>query len=225
VRQWFVLSAENLASIDAEGRSLVTAARQDPNGAVPQYPGWSLSDLASHVASIHGRTVLICRDLPRERISAPGLPEGLNPIDWCEWTLQEMLAAFTATEPDTAVWAFGSDQTLGFWERRMVVETGIHRWDACQAIGDADRLTDRVAAEGLEEVGDLWHGWLGEVQTLQVNAIDLGKSWVYGEGDPTASVEGTASELVLALMQRPSSIELPQDWTAAVNSLAPPPKR
>ncbi len=107
----------------------------------------------------------------------------------------------------------------------MVVETGIHRWDACRAIDGQEGLTDRVAEEGLDEVGALWFGWLGEVQTLEVKATDLGKSWVYGEGDPTASVEGSASELVLALMQRPSSIELPRDWVAAVNSLAPPPKR
>jgi hypothetical protein len=107
----------------------------------------------------------------------------------------------------------------------MVVETGIHRWDAGQAIHDEDRLTDRVAEEGLAEAGTLWFGWLGEVQTLEVNATDLGLSLVYGEGDPTASVEGTASELVLALMQRPSSIELPEDWASAVASLAPPLKR
>jgi uncharacterized protein (TIGR03083 family) len=177
------------------------------------------------MASIHGRTVLICRDLPLKRISAPVPPEGRNPIDWCEEMLEQMLVAFTESSPDTTVWAFGSDQTIGFWERRMLVETGIHRWDACQAIGDEDRLTDRVAEEGLDEVGALWFGWLGEVQTLEVNTTDLGRSWVYGEGDPTALVEGTASELVLALMQRPSSIELPEDWASGVNSLAPPPKR
>ena len=220
-----MLSAENLESIGSEGRRLVAAARQDPHGAVPQYPGWSLSDLASHVASIHGRTVLICRELPQKRISAPALPERRNPIDWCEETLSEMLVGFRETRPDTAVWAFGSEQTLGFWERRMVVETGTHRWDASQAIHEEDQLTDRVAEEGLEEVGTLWFGWLGEVQTLEVNATDLGMLWVYGEGDPTASVEGTASELVLALMQRSSSIELPEDWASAVDSMAQPPKR
>jgi hypothetical protein len=136
-----------------------------------------------------------------------------------------MLVGFRETRSDTAVWAFGSEQTLGFWERRMVVETGTHRWDASQAIDEEDQLTDRVAEEGLEEVGTLWFGWLGKVQTLEVNAIDLGMSWVYGEGDPTASVEGTASLLVLALMQRPSSVELPKDWASAVNSMAQPPKR
>ena len=195
-----MLSAENLESIAAEGRHLIAATHQDPQGAVPQYPGWSLSDLASHVASVHGRAVLICRESPQERISSPVLPNGSNPIDWCERTLEQMLAAFRETDPETAVWALGSDKTLGFWERRMVVETGMHRWDACQAIDEEDRLTDRVAEEGLDEVGDLWLGWFGELQTLEVNATDLGKSWVYGQGDPTASVDGSASELVLALM-------------------------
>lgn len=107
----------------------------------------------------------------------------------------------------------------------MVIETGIHRWDAYQAFGEEDRLTDLVARTGLEEFPHMWLPQLGEVQTLQVTATDLGKTWVYGEGDPTASVEGTASNLYLRLVARPSPVEMPEDWSRAVDGLAPPPKR
>ncbi len=220
-----MLWAENLASIESEGRRLATTARIDPDREVPQYPGWTLADLASHTSSILGRTVLICSEQPQERISAPRLPEGRDPIDWYEETLDEALAALKAADPETPVWTFDDEGKLGFWEKRMVVETGTHRWDAQQALGEPERLTDRVAAVGLDEYAYLWHQHLGDVQTLQVAATDLGRSWVYGEGEPTARVEGTGSELELRLMSRTSSVVLPDDWTAAVDGLAPPPKR
>lgn len=220
-----MLLAENLAGIESEGRRLSQAAQRDPDRAVPQYPDWTLADLASHTGSIHGRTTLICRDLPTERISAPRLPDGKDPIDWYDETLEEMLAVLTESDPTSKCWAFGPDPCVGFWEKRMVIETGVHRWDAYQAFDEEDRLTDLTARSGLEEFGDMWLPHLGEVQTLQVTATDLGESWVYGEGEPTSSLEGTASDLYLRLISRPSPVHLPDDWAEAVDGLAPPPKR
>lgn len=220
-----MLSAENLASIESEGRRLALAARRDPQRAVPQYPGWNLSDLASHTASIHGRTAHICRELPSERVSAPRLPEGKDPIDWYEENLDDMLAALTDADPETECWGLVPNPTVGSWESRMVVETGVHRWDAYQAHGEEDRLTDLVARSGLDEFAELWLPYLGDVQTLAVTASDIGDTWTYGEGEPTASVEGTASDLFLRLMSRPSPVVLPDDWVAAVDGLSPPPKR
>ncbi|HUG31901.1 MAG TPA: maleylpyruvate isomerase family mycothiol-dependent enzyme [Acidimicrobiia bacterium] len=220
-----MLSAENLAGIESEGRRLGRAARRDPHKPVPQYPDWTLADLASHTASIHGRTALICRELPAERVSAPRLPEGMDPLDWYEDTLDDMLAALTDADPVSECWGFGPSPNVGFWERRMVIETGVHRWDAYGAHGEEDRLTDLVARSGLEEFGDMWLPHLGDVQPLSVTATDLGETWVYGDGEVTASVEGTASDLYLRLVSRLSPVELPDDWTGAVDALAPPPKR
>jgi len=203
----------------------VAAVRRDPARLVPQYPEWTLSDLASHTASIHGRTVIICREHPQERISAPRLPENRDAADWCEETLEEMVAALRESDPSTRVWTFGSEPSIGFWERRMVVETGVHRWDASDAFGVAEGLTERVAEAGLDEFAQNYLSRLGDVETLEVVATDLGRSWIYGTGDPTASVEGTASDLYLRLVARQSPVELPLAWAAAVDGLAPPPKR
>lgn len=220
-----MLLAENLASIESEGRRLSMAARSNPEGEVPQYPGWTLADLASHTASIHGRTVLICQQLPQERISAPRLPEGKNPIDWYDETLEDMLAALRDMEPGTRVWGFGPDPTLGFWETRMVIETGIHRWDAEQAVGRDEKLTDHVARSGLDEFPIMWHPHMGDLPTLEVSATDLERSWVYGEGEAEHQVQGTGSDIYLRLVSRPSEVELPVEWAEAVDGLAPPPKR
>jgi hypothetical protein len=56
------------------------------------------------------------------------------------------------SDPSARVWAFGLDRsTIGFWERRMVIETEVHRWDAAEAVDDARDLTTRVALAGLQE--------------------------------------------------------------------------
>jgi uncharacterized protein (TIGR03083 family) len=220
-----VLWAENLASIESEGRRLGEAARRHPDRPVPQYSDWTLADLASHTASIHGRTTLICRQLPKERISAPRLPEGSDPVEWYNQNLVEMMAALTDADPETEVWTFGPSQNLGFWERRMVTETGIHRWDAYQALGEEDRLTDRVAMCGLDEFAEMWFPQLGELPALQLVEEATGRSWVYGEGEAEETITGSVSELYLRLVARPSGVILPRDWAGAVDGLAPPPKR
>jgi uncharacterized protein (TIGR03083 family) len=222
-----VLWAENLAAIESEGRRLGGAVRRDPKRPVPQYPGWTLADLAAHTASIHGRTILICRELPAERISAPRLPEGADPVGWYEETLEMMLDTLEQADPETTAWAFGPRQNLGFWERRMVIETGIHRWDAFRAWGDEDDLTLRVAESGLDEFAEMWMPHLGEapLPPLGLEATVIPRSWAYGEGQPEATVAGTASDLYLRLMSRPSSVQLPKEWEAAVDGLPPPPKR
>ncbi|MFB3044391.1 MAG: hypothetical protein ACE1Y9_02830, partial [Acidimicrobiia bacterium] len=70
-----------------------------------------------------------------------------------------------------------------------------------------------------------WLPHLGDLRTMEVAALDLDRTWVYGQGDPVVRVEGPASDLHLRLMSRPSPIDLPDDWAAAVDGLAPPPKR
>jgi uncharacterized protein (TIGR03083 family) len=184
-----------------------------------------MADLASHTASIHGRTVQIVTELPAERISAPKLPEGRDVVDCYGETLEAMLAALRDSDPATPCWGFGPSPCVGFWETRMVIETGVHRWDAAQAFDEADRLTDRVAGQGLQEFADMWLPQLGGVSTLEVKATDLGESWVFGEGDPANTVEASASDLYLRLVSRPSPVELPSDWATAIDGLAPPPKR
>ena len=220
-----MLSAGNLESITSEGRRLVAAVRRDPARPVSQYPGWTLTDLASHTGSVYARTVLVCRELPQERVSAPRLPDGKDPADWLEAMLEEMVAALRASDPSTHVWAFGLEPSnIGFWERRMVIETGVHRWDASDAFDEAEGLTRHVADAGLDEFAQMWLPRLGAVPTLDLVATDLGKSWRFGTDDLIHRVAGTASDLYLRLMARRSPVELPPGWAAAVDGVAPPRK-
>ena len=214
-------SQGSLAVIEQEGRRIIEYAQRHPERVVPQYPTWTQRDLAIHVASIHGRTAAICETLPQERIPTAQLPEGRDPFDWAGQMLAEMVEALASADPGARVWTFGSDPTLRFWERRMVIETGVHRWDAQGALGQPDPLLPEVASDGLDEFPDMYLGRLGDVPTIDLVATDLGRSWRYGEGEPVAAIEDTASALFLRLMSRPGA-DLPATWQEAVDALGSP---
>ena len=214
-------SPQDLVAIQGEGRRVVELARNDPGRPVPQYPTWTLRDLAIHLASVHGRTAEICRTLPAERIPSAELPEGHDPFAWADDMLTDRVDGLRSTDPEAEVWTFGSDATLRFWGRRMVIETGVHRWDAQGAIEDPDPLLAIVATHGLDEFSDMYLPRLGEVPTIELVATDMGRSWQYGPSQSAASISGTASDLFLRLMSRPGA-QLPPDWERAVDSLASP---
>ena len=213
--------ADSLAAILSEGRRLVEYVRQDPDRLVPHYPSWTLRDLIAHVASIHARTTTICRTLPQAHFPVPELPVGREATDWFEQNLSEMIEALREVDPEAHAWTLFEDPRVGSWERRMVVETGVHRWDAQQAVEEPDPLIAVVATHGLEEFEDLWLPKLGDLPTLEVVATDLGRSWVFGTGKPAAMVSGNASDVYLRLLARPG-VGLPAEWESAIDALPTP---
>ncbi len=210
--------------IRSEAERILDVGRRDLSRNVPQYPGWTMLDLLSHVASGHGRTFITITELPQERVHGPRLPEHGDVLRWFGETLDSMLAAFSGADPDAPVWGFTSRPTVGGWETRMVIETGLHRWDADQAIGETAALNPTVAGFGLDEYSDLYLSRLAPVPTIELIATDLGRSWLIGDGEPELRARGTASDLYLRLMSRPGA-ELPDVWAQAVDALEPPPRR
>lgn len=210
-------------TIRSEALRILELANRDLKRPVPQYPGWSMSDLLSHLASVHGRTRTTVSELAQVRVPVAQLPEHGDVPRWYEETLESMLEALAGADPDAVVWGFGSPGTVGGWERRMVIETGLHRWDACQAVGEIRPLLELVAGLGLDEFADLYLPRLAAMPPIELVATDLRKSWIVGDGDPEARPEGTASDLYLRLMARPGAV-LPVEWATAVDALDPPPR-
>lgn len=218
-----MLSAENLASIESDGRELGRLVRSHSGSPVPQYPGWLMSDLAQHVAWAQGRVVSICQEKPTGRIHGPRLPEGADPADWYDRTLVDLVAALAAADPLTPVWGLTDMATIGFWERRMVIETAVHLWDARQAVGEPEPLSDHAATAGLDEYLERLPR-LGELPPIEIEAVDIGRTWLYGVGEPVALISGPASDLLLRIYSRPSSVVLPEEWASTLDSLPTPPK-
>jgi uncharacterized protein (TIGR03083 family) len=218
------MDQRDLAAIEYEGFRLIELGRQTPECMVPQYPAWTLRDLVLHVAGVHGRTGAICETLASERIPTPGLPAGTDAFDWAAEQLARMLEGLATADPEAAVWTFVDDPALAFWSRRMVIETGLHRWDAHSAVGEPVELLTIVSGHGLDEFADLYLPRFRDVQTIELTAVDTGGTWRFGPGEPTARIEGKASDLFLRLMSRPG-VELPADWARAVDSLGSPADR
>ncbi|HEX6947778.1 MAG TPA: maleylpyruvate isomerase family mycothiol-dependent enzyme [Acidimicrobiia bacterium] len=212
-----------LAAIESEGRRLIAAARLDPGRRVPQYPNWTLADLAAHTGSVHALATKVVDTRATERVTRPTLPEGRDALDWADQKLTQLISVFRYADPDVPVWGFGDGSTVAHWVRRMLVETGVHRWDAQHTIGETGPLADLVASTGLDEFSDMWFPLMTDPTTLQVRATDLDRTWTYGDGPPAHTVEGSASDLYLALMTRPSPVTLPEEWAVACATLPPPP--
>jgi uncharacterized protein (TIGR03083 family) len=210
-----------LQAIERDGRRIIEIGRASPEAVVPRYPTWTVLDLVLHVAGVHGRTWALCRSLAQERLPLAERPAGADPVAWAGAQLEGMLDALRTADPEASVWTFVEDRRLGFWARRMVIETGVHRWDAEGAIGVPEPLPALVATSGLDEFAALYLGRLGAVPPIELHATDLGRTWRFGEGEPVAAVDGTASDLFLRLMSRPGA-PLPPAWERAVDSLATP---
>ncbi|MCT9929551.1 maleylpyruvate isomerase family mycothiol-dependent enzyme [Planotetraspora sp. A-T 1434] len=151
-------------------RAAVVSA--DPSARVPSCPGWSVGDLARHVAEVylHKAECIRLGAFPEEW--PPGVldPDPVTSLDKTHAVLTEMFSAHSPADP-AATW-YESDQTVGFWIRRMAQETVIHRVDAELAAGcPVSPVPDDLALDGIDEVLRLFVGygstrWLDDFGTL-----------------------------------------------------------
>jgi len=215
-----------LEVLDADVEAIL-AASQDLAADVPGCPGWTVRDLLSHVIGVY-----------RHKVVALDLGEQPPQRDFGDWgeladdedprevlgteyaALRERLTARDALTPTWAWWP--TEQTLGFWIRRMAHETAVHRWDAESAVHGLDGaapIPDDVATDGVDEL----LGWLrwewgderqddADGQTVLVSTADHSWSLTFeptvvtvtgGGTDGAAFVAGSPSGLLLHVWGRP----------------------
>ncbi len=219
---WCVHLGNQIDLIRSEGARILSIGGENPDRTVPQYPEWTLRDLLGHTGAILGRTAMVCRDGLMERPSAPRPDDGVDPIDFYESQLEAVVEVLSSTDLDRRVWGFGKEPTVASWVTRMLVEVGVHRFDAERSVGTPAPLHPDVARAGLDEFEEMWLLRLEGVSPLRLTATDLDATWEFGSEPTRREVEGTGSDLYLRLMSRPSPVVLPGDWVAAVDALAPP---
>jgi uncharacterized protein (TIGR03083 family) len=215
-----------LELLDSDLEALV-AASDDLAAEVPGCPGWTVRDLLSHVIGVYRHKVVAI-----DHNAAPPAPEsgdwgdladGEDPREVLRGVYAELRERLTARDPLTPAWAWWpSEQTLGFWIRRMAQETAVHRWDAETAVhglAGATPIADDLATDGVDEL----LGWLtwpwDEVpqddatgQTVLVSTSDhawtvtLSRTAVSVSGGGTdggAFIAGAPSGLLLQVWGRP----------------------
>ncbi|WP_328607724.1 maleylpyruvate isomerase family mycothiol-dependent enzyme [Amycolatopsis sp. NBC_00345] len=148
-----------LEALGVEARVLGEVAHAaSPDSPVPTTPGWTLNELLRHVGSIY-------------RLAWGWMTEGHRPVHWQRGPLpgepvaeyfdagrEALLAELAAHDPSAraSTW-WPADPTYGFWRRRMLHETLVHRFDAERAAGVAHSpVPDDLAADGVDEVLTLY---------------------------------------------------------------------
>lgn len=202
---------------------------------IPTCPGWTLHQLTEHVGQAHRWvTAVITRrataPLEFSELGLAAAPEDLNGLgSWLRDGTGELVAAIRAAGPQTPVWSWADDPSVGFWARRMTHETAVHRADAELALGREFALEADLAADAVSE----WLGLLslakaaesrpefaelrGNGQTLHLHATDpgLGEAgewivrrtpsgpvWEHGHSKGDVAVRGAVVDLLLVLLRR-----------------------
>jgi uncharacterized protein (TIGR03083 family) len=148
---WFCERAEKEISVLAA----VVADAPDVDLPVPTCPGWTVADLAQHAGAIHRWVTAIVETEATARVPLPQAGSPWESADgWAQWLAAgatPLLTALRAAGPLTAVWSWGPGRTSGWWARRMLHETTVHRADAELALGDDPVIDPVVAADGIDE--------------------------------------------------------------------------
>lgn len=202
--------------------------------AVPSCPDWRVEDLVHHLGAVYRRVRghvsrgVTSRPDPALEPDPADLPRGDGVLPWWDGEYTALVALLESIDPELPAWTWGPQpKKAAFWPRRMAHETAVHRWDAQMAVGRAEPVDTRLAADGVTEVLDTWlpagrrKGPTDRVGVAQLAATDIEEQWLVrlrADGglalldtdtlldtdDPHTRVlaRGTASDLLLALFGR-----------------------
>jgi uncharacterized protein (TIGR03083 family) len=141
-----------LAADYGDLRDAASAAELTAN--VPSCPGWTVADLVRHVAQVYLHKVTLMRTGEEPEEWPPPSLAAEAPLAALGRAYGALRAEFRTRGPGlpAPTW-YGPDQTVGFWIRRMALETVIHRIDAELAAGlPVTPVPDDLAADGVGEV-------------------------------------------------------------------------
>ncbi|MCX5401551.1 maleylpyruvate isomerase family mycothiol-dependent enzyme [Streptomyces sp. NBC_00102] len=219
--------SEQIAQLYEEGRLLAAAAEEAGTDApVPTCPGWRVRDLLRHTGTVHRWATAFVVEAHSEYVAAEDEPDldGMELIGWFNDGLQALVTALEAAPSDLACWTFmPAASGSGFWARRQMHETTVHRVDAESALGTPHSRVDTARAlDGIDELLVGFHARTkSRVRTedprvLRVHAVDANAAWTVrlSDGPPRAVrddgrtagadcvLSGSAEDLYLALWNR-----------------------
>jgi uncharacterized protein (TIGR03083 family) len=216
---------ECLTEIEDRSAALRSAAADasdapDLQAAVPGCPDWTLGDLIAHVGGVQLFWAAVVRAgaVPDPRPDTT--PQG-DLLEWSEASTHTLVEALREVGPDKPCWTWwepsGAPQTTGAVARHQVQEAAVHAWDAMETTEKPSPLPSPIALDAIDEFLVVSLGsegaWPHPAARLALVA-DEGRSWAVdlsGAGAavvpangsaPTTTVQGTASDLLLALFGR-----------------------
>lgn len=208
----------------------------DPATPVPTCPGWTFKELFRHVGRGDRWAAQIVADRRTDVLDPRDVRDGKPPedpdaaIEWLNQGAQLLLDAVEWIGSEMRVWTFLGPRPPGWWIRRRVHETSVHRADAELALGRDVVRPPELAADGVGEwlerivmeakrhrPSALDHGMslhlhatdpgLGPTGEWTVVNDEDGMSWSHSHGDGTVALRGPATELLLTLTRRRTPAE------------------
>ncbi len=148
---------EFLAHLDADSHLLAAAASRGLERDVPCCPGWTVYDLVVHMGEVISQKAdLVAGGWADSWPPRNKLPEGADPLDWYRREASRLYEVLAAADPEAPAVTFGRDRTVGFWIRRMALETVVHRVGAEQAHGYESAIDPELALDGVGELFDVY---------------------------------------------------------------------
>ena len=221
--EWFCARAE------AEIEELVALVGGVPDISAPVVtcPEWTITDLTRHTGLVHRWVTKIVATRADARIPFPDDGSPWESADgWAQWLASggvPLIAALRDAAPETAVWTWGPGHSAGWWARRMLHETGVHRCDMAMALGQVPSVEPVAAADGISEfLANLPSsrraarhlGSLPDGESIHLHATDSGDlggsegewlmrfadggvEWSHGHAKASAAVRGPVDALLL----------------------------
>ncbi|NNN10192.1 MAG: maleylpyruvate isomerase family mycothiol-dependent enzyme [Acidimicrobiaceae bacterium] len=210
---------------EAEGARFVASAHAaDVAAPVPGCPQWCVADLLAHVGFVHRWARYLVAARASERVSARDMNLSRGPVtsSWLAQGVHEALATLRESDPNDVMWAWGADQHVRFWARRLLHETLVHRVDLEEAMGVTSQIDAHIAIDAIDEfLANLERAGVfspdvknlvgtGEVITFRV---DEGPSWqvlltpggfelLQESRHADAIISGSARNVLLTLYRR-----------------------
>lgn len=144
---------EPLAAFERYAGWIESVAPRQLDRPIPACAGWDNTEVLRHLGVVYRVVAAWIRDGRRPN-NTPSRPSDGDVMTWFEEGWRALYAILAAAPPETpaATWS-PSDNSLGFWRRRMAHETIIHAHDV---LGDAWSVSEELALDGIDEALRLW---------------------------------------------------------------------
>jgi uncharacterized protein (TIGR03083 family) len=209
---------EYLAALQLDAARLAEVAGMGLDLPVPSCPGWTVEDVVRHTATVYLHKVECMQAGAAPDDWPPAELQRREPLELYDSATRELLEELISRSPDEVrgTW-WPADQTVGFWYRRMALETAVHRVDVELAHDIVTPVDDRLAGDGIDEVlrimlGGPW--WADEFTTAEpiddkVRVTAAGRSWTATLSERAVQVsDDDAGDVAVEVAGQPDDVYL-----------------
>jgi uncharacterized protein (TIGR03083 family) len=156
------MTLDYLDIISDETSRIVDGYERDRSARVPWSDRWSVGTVARHVAGTHHVVAEVVRDRPDADFGLFGqlrTPEKDAPefVEWFRSGTTSLLEQLSTVPADDECWSwYEGGRWVGWWARRMALETLVHRADTDMARGVDFSVAPEIAADGIDEYLDVF---------------------------------------------------------------------